>query len=145
MILRGKAIPTLTVSPAALAVPFPLSFEELAAELETWPRLYFEPDGSFVWTGKWSTADQTDTVEPAVAVETTETATAARGAGREWQLNGQVFDREGKLLYVELRGACPTEEWTRLLRCLGWPETALIAQLLREAVFVEAGVWNDER
>ena len=87
------------------------SFEEARARLDELERMYSEPDGSFVWTSPH--------------------------AQRPWQIDGNLFDRDGRLLFVDLKGTCPGEQFDRFLRALGWPETKLMFQLTREAVFLD--------
>ncbi len=106
---RG-AFPTLLPSTADLASAFSRSFEEVCEALAQLPRMFIEPDGSWVWV---SASDQ-----PA------------------WQLDGMLFDRDERLLYVEWKGTCPPESFDRLLAALGWPQTAVMLQLVREAVFL---------
>ncbi|TWT98238.1 hypothetical protein [Stieleria varia] len=64
-----------------------LSFEEAQQRLSELERLYFEPDGSFVW------------------------------AGAGFQVFGMLYDAAGKLQYVELRGKCTLAAWRRLIEC----------------------------
>lgn len=113
-ILRaGRAFATLAIPPAALAAPLPVTFEDAGRALAALPRLYFEPDGSFVWV-------------------------ADDDAG--WQVDGVLYDRAGRLLYVELHGRCPAARFDQLLACLGWPVAELVFQWPRGAVFMdEAG------
>lgn len=106
----GRQLAALEVDPAELP-PFSVSFEEAAAALAALPRMYCEPDGSFVWT---SPAD-----------------------GRRWQVDGNLYDRGGRLLFVDLKGSCPAGELDRLLAACGWPATPVIFQLVREALFVD--------
>jgi hypothetical protein len=73
--------------------------------------MFFEPDGSFVWTSPSN--------EPA------------------WQVDGNLFDRNGRVLFVDLKGSCPGDQFDRLLSALGWPATPLVFQLVREAVFLD--------
>jgi len=101
----------LAVPQAALATPFQISFEETGAALEQLDRMFFEPDGSFVWT-------------------------SPRGEAA-WQVDGNLFDRSGRLLFVDLKGSCPSEQFDRLLSALGSPATPLMFQLVREAVFLD--------
>lgn len=101
----------LAVPQAALATPFQISFEEAGAALAKLDRMFFEPDGSFVWT-------------------------SPRGQAA-WQVDGNLFDRNGRLLFVDLKGSCPSEQFDRLLEALGWPATPLMFQLVREAVFLD--------
>jgi hypothetical protein len=72
-----------------------VTFDELAERLAAWPRMFFEPDGAFVWVSGWG--------EPA------------------WQLDGQVHDSREGIAAVELKGRCPGERFQELLAALGWP------------------------
>jgi hypothetical protein len=114
--LRGAPTPTLIVPPAALAHPFAMTFEEAVAALEQLERMFVEPDGSFVW----------------VSSNTSTAALAPR-----WQLDGNLFDRNGRLLFVDLKGSCAEPDFDRLLAALGWPTTPVIFELAREAVFLD--------
>ena len=96
------------------AAVFPVTFEQAEAALAALPRLFIEPDGSFVWV--------------------------ADDAQRLWQVDGNLYDRNGRLLYVEVKGSCPAAAFDRLLRAVGWPDVPLAFQLVREAVYLdEAG------
>ena len=108
--LRGGRFRSLSVPHEALATPFATSFEEAGKSLEQLDRMYFEPDGSFVWASAHS--------EP------------------RWQVEGNLFDRAGRLLFVDLKGSCPSQQFDRLLSAFGWPDTPLMFQLVREAVFL---------
>jgi hypothetical protein len=107
----GQPMQTLAVSIEQLATPFAASFEQAGEALANLPRLFFEPDGSFVWV-------------------------SARGEAA-WQVDGNLFDRAGRLQFVDLKGSCPAEEFDRLLGAFGWPTTTVIFQLVRAAVFLE--------
>lgn len=98
---------TLDVQPAALATPMGVSFEQASQSLASIPRMFVEPDGSLVWT-----ADD----------------------GR--QIDGVLYDRGERLLYVELQGVCLPEEFDRLLAAFDWPQSPLIFQLRRQAIFL---------
>lgn len=106
---RGE-FPTLLHSKDDVAGGFRLSFEEVCQALGQLPRMFIEPDGSWVWVSASG--------EPA------------------WQLDGMLFDRDERLLYVEVKGSCPTDAFDRLLAAIGWPQTRVMFQLLREAVFL---------
>jgi len=110
--LRDSDFATVQIDRAALGVQFPVSFEQAADALGALPRMYCEPDGSFVWV---SAADQ----EP------------------KWQVDGVLYDRAGRLLHVDLKGDCPEDKFDELLGSFGWPTVAFIFQLAREAVFLE--------
>jgi hypothetical protein len=109
--LNGKKYRVLDVPPAALGTPFEKSFEAASEALLVLERMFLEPDGSFVWV---STAKE-----------------------RPWQLDGVLYDRAERLLYVDLKGACTLDDFDRLLEALGWPETPVMFQLVREAVFLD--------
>jgi hypothetical protein len=106
----GHVCQPLRVHPEMLQVPLPVSFEQAAIELAALPRMFVEPDGSLVWVG----ADGDET----------------------WQVDGVLYDRNGRLLYVELKGSCPRNEFDRLLRTFGWPKTPLMFQLVDKAVYL---------
>jgi len=86
--------------------PFNVTFEDVSAALATFERLYIEPDGSFVWASSSG--------EPA------------------WQLDGVLYDRDGRLQHIDLKGACPAAALDRLLAVLGWPATRVQFELVRE-------------
>src|SRR5690348_13782587 len=102
-ILGGSADKT-----AALSV----TFDSALAALSHLPRMFIEPDGSFVWTGT--------TVE-----------------GDRWQVDGNLIDRGDVLAYVELKGCCPEEEFNSLLSALGWPQSPLVFQLTQRGVVLD--------
>lgn len=106
---RGK-FSTLRPSGADLGEAFSRSFEEVCDGLAKLPRMFVELDGSFVWVSSPG--------EPS------------------WQLDGMLYDRDERLLYIELKGACPAERLDQLLAILGWPQTPVMFQLLREAIFL---------
>ena len=87
------------------------TFEAALQALRQLARMYCEPDGSLVWVSRHD--------EPS------------------WQVDGNLYDRDGSLIFVDLRGSCPAEEFDRLLACFGWPKTKLMFQLVREAVFLD--------
>ena len=109
--IGGDQVHTLTVTPTDLAHPFSISFEVACQRLNALHRMFLELDGSFVWTG------QSD--------------------GARWQVEGSVLDRTERLLFVERWGSCPPVAFDQLLTALGWPETAVIVQLVEHAIYVE--------
>ncbi len=88
--------------------------------LERLERMYFEPDGSFVWTGEFDAAEANDVA-----------------AGTTWQVDGVLYDRGGRLAYVEIKGGAPLDVLKRLLAAFGWPDTRLTFQLVREGIVLE--------
>ena len=110
--LSGQDFDTLAIDPSRLArTPFEQSFEETVENLSRLPRMFTEPDGSFVWT-----SSQTDP---------------------PWQIDGNLFDRDGRLLFVDLKGSCPVEAMNQLLSAFGWPRTKFVFQLTRQAILLD--------
>jgi hypothetical protein len=106
----GRSLTPLVVPQEAIGTPFPIDFESVAAALAQLDRMFVEPDGSFVWVSPRDVA--------------------------AWQVDGQLFDRAGRLLFVDLKGSCPAEKLDHLLTATGWPAVPVMIQLAREAVFV---------
>ena len=111
---RGRW-PTLVIPPADLVEPLPIGFDECSARLDALPRLFVEPDGSFVWRGE------------------------DRGG---WQVDGNLYERDGCVLYVELKGTCPAAAFDRLASAWGWPTAAFVAQLVRAGVFLDEATFR---
>src|SRR5690348_13705263 len=90
----------------------PATFDDAYAALQRLPRMFIEPDGSFVWTGVVSD-------------------------GQRWQLDVNLIDRGDVLAYVELKGSCPEDEFYLLLSGLGWPQSPLVFELTQRGVTLE--------
>ena len=103
--------PVIAVSREALARPLAIGFDEALERLAGLPRMFVEPDGAFVWTS------------PA--------------ADLAWQVDGNLFERSGRVLLVDLKGSCAPAEFDRLLEALGWPEEPVMLGLVRAAVFLD--------
>jgi len=96
--------------------PFSCTWEQAAAALGSFPRMIFEPDGSFVFSG---------------------------GVGPDrWQVDGHLFDFDDRLYRMELHGECPSEAFDELLACVGWPETAISLELVREGVTLDEATFR---
>ena len=108
--------PTLTVPREAVSRPLAISGDEALARLAAEPRLFTEPDGSFVWT---SSQD-----------------------GLVWQVDGNLLERDGRVVLLDLKGSCPRPEFDRLLACVGWPAQPLMFQLVRAAVFLDEAAFR---
>lgn len=111
VMVRQIVLPTLKPTVAELYTPFPCTFETTAAILQRQQRVFFEPDGSFVW-GEGADAER-------------------------WQIDGHLFDRAGKLLYVHLKGTCPAEVFDHLLKSVRWPATTVMFQLQQEGYVLD--------
>jgi hypothetical protein len=103
--------PTLALRPDQFAEPLPILSDEALSRLASLPRLYAEPDGAFVWTSPRE--------------------------GLRWQVDGTLFERDDRVLLVDLKGSCPPAEFDQLLACFGAPPAAVVFQLVRSAVTVD--------
>lgn len=108
--------PILAVSHDELAMPLAVGFDDALDRLTALERMYAEPDGSFVWT---STRE-----------------------GLSWQVDGNLFEKDGRVLLVDMKGSCPPGEFDRLLGCFGWPDQPVMMQLVRPAVFLDEEVFR---
>ena len=104
---------TLDVKPAMLAQSLNVSFEDAAEKLQKLPRMFLEPDGSFVWVSAQN--------------------------GEQWQVDGVLYDRHGRLMFVDLKGECTAEGLEAILAALGSPPTPLMFQLVQQAIFLDDG------
>lgn len=112
-LLDGTETRILDIPSPKLDAFFPVSFEAAASRLGGLPRLFIEPDGSFVWV-------------------------SVRGETPSWQLDGMLYDRAGRLLYVELKGNCPTTPFLELLAAFGNAHTPFVVQLIRHAIVLDS-------
>jgi len=108
--------PTLLIAQDQLITPLPIVFDDVLNQLNTLPRLYAEPDGSFVWTSPQENI--------------------------RWQVNGNLYERNDCVLFVELKGSCPASEFDQLLTCFLQDEKACVVQLTRPAVFVTPEIFR---
>ncbi len=111
ILLAGREFEAFTVPPELQATPLGVSFECAAEMLETLPRMYCEPDGSFVWV---SSTDE----EPA------------------WQVDGNLYDRDGSLIAIDLKGTCSQSQLAQLLDVFRAAGRELMIEIVRDAVFV---------
>ena len=82
--------------------PLPLTFEQVADRLRECDRLFFEEDGSFVWTGEQRVPERSPERSPE--------------KGQRWQVDGMVYDAAGQVQYIDLKGTCPLAPWKQLTR-----------------------------
>ena len=108
--------PTLLIAQDQLITPLPIVFDDVLNQLNTLPRLYAEPDGSFVWTSPQENI--------------------------RWQVNGNLYERNDRVLFVELKGSCHASEFDQLLACFLQDEKACVVQLTRPAVFVTPEIFR---
>jgi hypothetical protein len=107
-LLDGCQVTPLVASQAELLSAWPITFDEAAAALAQLPRMFIEPDGSFVWVSPEGES--------------------------AWQVDGVLYDRGERLAYAELKGCCAPRPFDELLAALGWPRTALAFSLVPHGV-----------
>jgi hypothetical protein len=88
--------------------PLPVTFESALSALAEMPRMFIEPDGSFVWTSPAGVA--------------------------AWQVDGILVDGGATLYYCELKGCCPPEPLHQLLACLSDGATRLVFEMVEQGV-----------
>jgi hypothetical protein len=113
VLVDGIETKTLAIRPQQLTVALPVSFEEAESRLAALPRLFIEPDGSFVWV-------------------------SGEGESPDWQLDGMMYDRNGHLLYVEMKGNCAATCFRSLLAAIGDPGTLFVVQLVHHGLIMDA-------
>jgi len=108
--------PTLAVEHAQTVVPLLTGFDDAFMKLGGIERMFVEPDGSFVWTSPRE--------------------------GLSWQIDGNAFEKDGRVLLVDLKGSCPPAAFDRLLAAFGWPDEAMMVQLVKPAVFLDEATFR---
>lgn len=101
---------TLTVPPPLQSEPFGVPFDAALDRLGRLERLFVEPDGALLWTA---------------------------GEAPAWQVDGNAWERDGRLVRVDLRGTCPADAFDRLLDACGWPAQPVMVQVVRAGVFLD--------
>lgn len=89
---------------------FEMSFEQAFQRLELMPRMFIELDGSFVWSGEQN--------------------------GRSWQIDGMLYDYNGRLQRVEMTGHAPRHPWEQLLSVFGQSLDTLTIHCLQQQRFI---------
>lgn len=106
---------TLAVPPPLQNEPFLMPFDDALDRLGRLERLFVEPDGALLWTSP---------------------------GGPDWQVDGNAWERDGRLLRVDLHGACPAAAFDLLLDACGWPAQAIVVQLVRAGVFLDEATFR---
>ena len=115
--VNGQLVRPIANRSDATRPPFAISFEQAAERITALDAMiHLEPDGWFIWH-------------------------SPKGEQPVWQINGNLYDRNGRVLYVPLRGACPEATFRRLLAALAkHPEDDLMFELTHAGVYVG---WDD--
>lgn len=116
---RGTSLVATVPPGAARATPaadvqtsrFEMSFEQAFERLEALPRMFIELDGAFVWSGLQG--------------------------GRDWQIDGMLYDHNGHLRRVELTGDAPRHQWEQLLNVFGQSLDTLTIHCLQRQRFID--------
>jgi len=108
--VRGRW-PVLAVPRPLVGPPLAVGFDEALGRLGAIERLFAEPDGSFVWTSPRE--------------------------GLRWQVDGNLFERDGRVRLVDLKGTCPPADFDRLLAAFGWPRQRVMLELVQAGVFLD--------
>jgi hypothetical protein len=103
--------PALAVPRECLVEPFAIEFDAALAALDRLPRMFVEPDGAIVWRSPHP--------------------------DHEWQVDGTLAERQGRVLAVELKGCCPAGAFDQLLAAFDWPQAPVMLQLVRAGVFLD--------
>ncbi len=112
----GHVYQALQLTPQQQAAAMAVSFETAAERLQQLPRMFVEPDGAFLWVAQQGEA--------------------------YWQLEGCLYDREHRLLYVDVLGTCPLDRFDQFLTTFDWPHAPLLFQLRQFAVFLDEPQWR---
>ncbi len=110
IVVGGRDLRVLSVSPGDLGRPLPVTFEQAAAKLASLSRCDCELDGFFVYSG-------------------------GHDADR-WQIEGNLFDRDGCLVQVDLRGFADEPRLDEVLSAFGWPAAQVMFELPEVGVFL---------
>lgn len=95
---------------------FGCSFEQWMHKMLQRPGVYAEGDGSWSWT----------------AQEKNE-----RGAP-VWRMEGMIYDRDGKVFYVDVQGQCTADAWRDMVEALQARDERLSICLAELGVWVSA-------
>ncbi|MEO1991657.1 MAG: hypothetical protein ABGW78_06975 [Pirellulales bacterium] len=100
----------LQIPQLSLSRPLNVTFDNAVERLSQLDRMFVELDGSFLWSNKHHS--------------------------HSWQIDGNIFEQNNKVLFVELKGTCFPSTFDALLTCFGWPTETLVFQLTRPSVFL---------
>ena len=108
--------PAIVVSQHVLTEPMMIGFDDCLARLEQLERMFVEPDGAIVWTSPRSSP--------------------------WWQVDGNLVEKDGRVLLVDLKGSCPAAAFDLFLTAFGWPAQGVVVQLVRSARFLDESTFR---
>ncbi len=118
--ISGEAPLRLRLYGPSAGQPLQMSWEDAFEQLSRLPRMYIEPDGSFLWTG--------------------ETAMQPHSSPHAWQLEGTIYDDGRAIQYVDILARCPLSTWEIFLDAIGETFDSVTLQLLDQPQVVR-GSW----
>lgn len=90
----------------AVGSRFQVTFEQFADSVSNWPGMYFEMDGSFVWS------------------------IPGEAFGERAQIDGMVYDRNDRIEYLDLKGNARPQDWlTLFISLVGLPKEEMGEQI----------------
>ena len=111
VLIDGDSFVPSAVTAADLLYNMALTFEQAEERLRAIDRLFFEPDGSFVWRHEQDSGC--------------------------WQLDGNLYDNAGCLSFIELKGTATHWMLDQFLGCFKQLESRLIFHLPRHGLFLD--------
>lgn len=112
----GHEVVAIDLPSTAFQQPLGVTFDATLEFLAALPRLYIEPDGSFIWLSD----DGAD----------------------EWKIDGQLNDSPGGLMTVELKitGRRPWPGLESVLHSVDWPRQAIAFEMVRQGIYLDVSV-----
>lgn len=110
-VVQGVEVNALRWSTSQTVAPMAVSFEEATEQLQRLPRFLIEPDGSFVWVSPTQERPR-------------------------WQVDGNLYDCQGRLVLVELKGCCPVRSFDHFAATCGHQVVPLMVEFVEAFVYV---------
>lgn len=107
--------PTIAVPRGAAAATTTVGFDDALGRLDALGRAFVEPDGAFVWVGP--------------------------GGPERWQVDGNAWERDGRVHSVDARGCCPLPELHRFLAVWRGPNEPLAVEVIRAGIHLDVATF----
>jgi len=107
---HGESVLVFECTPQEQSLEFELTFDAFLDAVTNLGNAYVEGDGSFVW-------------RPVLRPDGT-------------FFEGNAFDGEQALRYVELKGRGTRADFARLLTTLGWPQIEIMVQVVEDGMML---------
>ena len=119
--IYGTAAEAETPALGRVGAPLYVSLETALANLEQFPRMFVELDGSFLWTGQ-----------------------SPEAPSHQWQLEGTIYDDGQVVRYIDLRGDCALSAWKTFLAAFEATLATVTLQLVEDDLIVP-GQWLEQQ